>query len=530
MARLSIVHVSGPRSGQTDALARLPARIGSADDAHVRIPGLAPHHATLVSRHPDVVLLDAGSEPATFLAGHAVREASLRDGDVLELGAGGPRVRFHVEGRARRAGLTRGLVRRLVRETSGARPTRRSIRIAAAMALLVTSALVAWNYRESMRLEREVVLLLDRLRAAEEERRSFQQRVDGARRRSEAEQKRLESQVEEFRQREEQLRQQLAAAHDGEVQGLKRELRLTRGRLAALEVERAVGERIIRDYGNGVCLIQGSYAFDDSAGRPLRYHLDDRGNPRRDKEGSLELDVSATGPVHTVDYFGTGFLVDKQGHVLTNRHIAQPWWNDGTSESLEKAGYRPRFVVFRAFFPTERAPFDLAVVRHSDSLDLALVRVGLKGRKIPPLPLDTEGRGAVAGQRVVVVGYPTGLEAILAKTDSRVAQEILDAHGKNSERVTESLSRKGLIRPSTTQGHIGDVTKTDIVFDAATTVGGSGGPVFNKDGLVIAVEYAVLPKFGGNSFGVPIRYALDLLHAGAGGGSRAAPRDAGKGK
>ena len=29
--------------------------------------------------------------------------------------------------------------------------------------------------------------------------------------------------------------------------------------------------------------------------------------------------------------------------------------------------------------------------------------------------------------------------------------------------------------------------------------------------LVIAVEYAVLPKFGGNSFGVPVTFALDLL-------------------
>jgi serine protease Do len=114
---------------------------------------------------------------------------------------------------------------------------------------------------------------------------------------------------------------------------------------------------------------------------------------------------------------------------------------------------------------------------------------------------------------MVVVGYPTGLEAILAKAESGVVQTILDASGTSSERVTEALSTRGLIRPSTTQGHIGDVTPTDTVFDAPTTQGGSGGPVFNKNGRVIAVEYAVLPKFGGNSFGVPIRYALELLAA-----------------
>ena len=77
--------------------------------------------------------------------------------------------------------------------------------------------------------------------------------------------------------------------------------------------------------------------------------------------------------------------------------------------------------------------------------------------------------------------------------------------------MTLALSHQGLIRPSTTQGHIGDITRTDIVFDAPSAQGGSGGPVFNQNGQVIAVEYAVLQKFGGNSFGIPIAYARALL-------------------
>jgi hypothetical protein len=35
--------------------------------------------------------------------------------------------------------------------------------------------------------------------------------------------------------------------------------------------------------------------------------------------------------------------------------------------------------------------------------------------------------------------------------------------------------------------------------------------VFNKSRRVIAVEYAMLPQFAGNSYGVPIRYALELI-------------------
>jgi hypothetical protein len=42
----------------------------------------------------------------------------------------------------------------------------------------------------------------------------------------------------------------------------------------------------------------------------------------------------------------------------------------------------------------------------------------------------------------------------------------------------EELAGHNLIRPITTQGHIGDVLADKIVYDAQTTVGGSGGPLF----------------------------------------------------
>ena len=183
------------------------------------------------------------------------------------------------------------------------------------------------------------------------------------------------------------------------------------------------------------------------------------------------------------------------------------------AQAFEAQGFTPRFIRLRAFFPQQADALPLRTVRLSKKADLALLRVSLGARRIPVLPLETEKARAVAGQPVVVVGYPTGLEAILAKTETGVVKAILDSHGTDSDRVTDALSRKGLIRPSTTQGHIGDITASDIVFDAPSAQGGSGGPVFNKHGQVIAVEYAVLPKFGGNSFGVPITYALELMRS-----------------
>jgi hypothetical protein len=493
LTQLSFEHVSGIRRGEIDVVTTLPATIGSETGAQVRVPGSAPRHAQILGEGNRVVLLDSGSGQDTLLAGEAVHQVVLHDGDILQLGPGGPRLRFRRERRT-------SVFPHLLEHTD--------FRIALLLVLLAGAAFMGWTYR----LNREVASLQEALHNAEAERARFQARVEEERRKAETNRETLENRIEEFRRREVELRHRLAQAADGhDVRTLREDLQEARSRLVTLEGERAAGERIIRAYGAGVCLIQGSYAFYDAEGRPLRYKVDEAGKRVREEDGSLAVQVEGEGPVRTVDYVGTGFLVDRRGFILTNRHVAEPWWKEESAEELAKDGFHPRFVAFRAFFPRVAEAVKLDPYRHSETVDLALLKIELKDRKIPILPLDVSGRGAVPGQPVIVVGYPTGIEAILAKTDSGVVKEILSSQGTNNERVTEALSRKGLIRPSTTQGHIGDVTWTDIVFDAATTQGGSGGPVFNKNGQVIAVEYAMLTKFGGNAYGLPVRYALDLL-------------------
>ncbi len=524
MAILCFVHVSGPRKGETDRLARLPVVIGSAPEADVRIPGLSARHAIVSSRNTDIVLQDSGSGAGTFLAGQPVQEALLHDGDVVELGREGPQLRIqHNEPRRQRffralkagdeAALAASTTRigATVREATAG--TSRAFRLSLLLTLALATWFWSWNREESHRLQGELGRLQQAVRSAQAERRAFEERIAAERRRNVAERDALEARIEEFRAREEALRGELAAATGGEVLALRAELSGSRVRLARLESERAAGEKIIRGFGTGVCLVQGSYAFYDEQARPLRYRLDSEGRRFRDAGGSPSLAIGGSGPIHTVDYFGTAFLASRTGLLLTNRHVAEPWWNDRRAEALARMSIRPRFVLFRAFFPQIEEPFELDVERLSDTVDLAVLKIDLRRRKIPVLPLDRGGRGAVAGQPVVVLGYPTGLEAILAKADGAVVREILSTHGKSAEMVTDALSQKGLIRPSATQGHIGDITKTDVVFDAQTTQGGSGGPVFNRSGRVVAVEYAVLQQFGGNSFGVPIRYALELLRS-----------------
>jgi S1-C subfamily serine protease len=519
--RVGFTHVSGPRTGETAWLPRLPATIGSDPDADIQVPSTAARHAVVFERDGTVVLLDSGSAQGTFLAGQLVQEATLRPGDVIALGPNGPRLRFERDGlppfalaRAHApllavpvettllAPVSHTLSLRAMAQSS--RAFRRTVMAAGVLAAL----LLAWTWRENRRFQAELATLRQTMGEVDAERRTLEQRVNAERRRADAERRTLEQRIEDYRSREEDLRTKLAGAAAGEVQTLRDELGTTRQRIASLETERAVGEEIIKQYGGGVCLIQGAYAFYDASGRPLRYK--EGADDHAGDDMTAVLTPEGEGAIHTIEYYGTGFLVQSGGLILTNRHVAEPWWNDSTAAALEKQGYSPRFLYLRAFFPRQHDPYDLELSRSSAKYDLSLLRAAIR-ESIPVLPLEQESRRTLPGQPVVVVGYPTGLEAILAKAESGVVRRILESHGTDSERVTLALSRQGLIRPSTTQGHIGDITGTDIVFDAPSAQGGSGGPVFNKFGQVIAVEYAVLQKFGGNSFGVPIAYARELL-------------------
>jgi S1-C subfamily serine protease len=504
--------IQGEDGEQELKLGRLPATIGSGDEADVRVPGLAPRHAVVFERDGDVVVLDSGTPQGTFLAGEQVQEAVLRDGDVVELGRGGVKLRFHAPERRRRAGDGANGRRLSDRLRFGVGHTSRAFRLAM-LAVVLLSLLglgaFAWTRRESRRLHEQVAALRGDVQRAEQGRHQFEARVDQERARSREELGALDH----ARQEEQHLREQLADAAAGEVDDLKRELDVAHSRLQTLETERQAAEHVISQYGNGVCLLQGAYAFSDEEGRPARLRMGEDGRPARDGEGGMVLDAESDGPVHKVEFYGTGFLVDASGLILTNRHLAQPWWSDEDAEALEKSGFKPRLISMRAFFPHQHGAFEVKVDRYSEEVDLAVLRANMRGVKVPTLPLARQRDGAVPGQPVVVLGYPAGLEAILAKAESSVVKQILEAHGTNSDRLTEALANRGLIRPSSTQGHIGDVTKSDIVFDAATSQGGSGGPVFNKNGEVVAVEYALLSKFGGNSFGIPVAYALELIAA-----------------
>ncbi|MDR4496593.1 MAG: trypsin-like peptidase domain-containing protein [Candidatus Scalindua sp.] len=266
----------------------------------------------------------------------------------------------------------------------------------------------------------------------------------------------------------------------------------TTKRVEVLEFESAVAKKIIRNFSGGICLIQCSFVLiDELTGEPLRAWSDGR--------------------LLTNDYTGTGFLVSKGGKVLTNHHIADPTWAKSAQfVSIEK-GFKPMFKEFRAFFPKVKEPFPLKVEMVSEESDVALLSFDPRGIDIPVLELDVSHSGAVEGEPIVLLGYPAGLSALFAKADPDTARELSEMPFIEA---AQALSDRDLIRPFTTQGHVSDVLEGRIIYDAQTTVGGSGGPVFNNKGKVVAISYGIFRGFRGANFGVPIKHALVLLEKG----------------
>ena len=309
-----------------------------------------------------------------------------------------------------------------------------------------------------------------------------------------------------------EIKTKMAGAGAGDISALQKQLQETNTRLKRVEQEDTAAQGIISTNVQSVCLLHVSVAFrHQQSGRRLRYAgLNQNNEPLQDSEGHSILTLDGNGPEVKVDVFGTGFIVGPSGLVETNRHVAEPWWKNDELNQLTGQGFQSEISTIRAYFPGDPRAFHTEIQKVSMDTDLATMRVDLQDLKRGILSLDTT-ETAKSGEPIVVMGYATGLNAILARADEETAEKILTRNGGQVSRVLDELAQRGLIRPLVTQGHVGDVLPEKLVFDAQTTSGGSGGPLLNEHGKVIGVTYAVLNGFGGSNFAIPIRLSKPLL-------------------
>jgi len=149
---------------------------------------------------------------------------------------------------------------------------------------------------------------------------------------------------------------------------------------------------------------------------------------------------------------GSGFVIDKEGHIVTNYHVVR----DATELEVDfPSGFKTRATILGT---------DL------DS-DIAVLLVDAPQEELIPLPMG-DSETVKVGQVVVAIGNPHGFE-------STMTTGIISSLGRTIQSLHEA--------PGGGSFTAGDIIQTD----AAINPGNSGGPLLNLNGEVIGVNVAI---------------------------------------
>jgi len=161
---------------------------------------------------------------------------------------------------------------------------------------------------------------------------------------------------------------------------------------------------------------------------------------------------------------GSGFIIDKEGFVVTNNHVIED--ADQIKVKLK-----------------DEREFDAKIVGRDPNTDIALLKIE-SGENLPAVKLG-DSKALKVGEWVVAIGSPFGLE-------HTVTAGIVSAKG----RVIGS-------------GPYDDFIQTD----ASINPGNSGGPLLNMKGEVIGINTAIIASGQGIGFAIPINMAKDIIVA-----------------
>jgi len=168
---------------------------------------------------------------------------------------------------------------------------------------------------------------------------------------------------------------------------------------------------------------------------------------------------------------GTGFIVDKNGLIITNRHVVQD----------EGASYT---VVFN-----DGEKYEAKVLARDSLLDIAFLKIDAK-RDLVPLSLGSSTDLKV-GQTVIAIGNALG------EFSNTVSLGIISGL-KRSIVASDGMSGSELL-------------SNVIQTDASINMGNSGGPLLDIKGNVIGVNVAVASQAENIGFAIPIDLVKDLL-------------------
>jgi len=186
--------------------------------------------------------------------------------------------------------------------------------------------------------------------------------------------------------------------------------------------------------------------------------------------------VNITSRVMTFDFFyglvpqegqGSGFVIDKEGHILTNYHVI--------------ADAREVWVTLH-----NRKKYKATIVGSDRAHDLAVIQI--KAADLQPMTLGDSSNLQV-GQKVYAIGNPFGLAGTLTRGIVSSIRQVQEPDGM--------------------------VIEEAIQTDAAINPGNSGGPLLNWHGEVIGINTMIASSVGqsaGIGFAIPINTAKAVLN------------------
>ncbi len=217
-----------------------------------------------------------------------------------------------------------------------------------------------------------------------------------------------------------------------------------------------------RDDGEDANLVNQIYRRAGGGIAFIKSQLGGGGSPAPSPFGEPEGEGAAS---------GSGFLVDTEGHVITNSHVVE-----GAKQVEVTLG-------------SSDAVYDAEIVGTDPGTDVAMLKVDAPADELRPLTLGDSSQVQV-GEPVIAIGTPFGLErTVTAGIVSALQRQIQSPNGFSISHVIQT--------------------------DAAINPGNSGGPLIDASGSVIGINSQI--QTGGSSgnvgigFAVPINTARDVI-------------------
>ena len=189
--------------------------------------------------------------------------------------------------------------------------------------------------------------------------------------------------------------------------------------------------------------------------------------------------------------------------------LLQALKSSGDLRAFAAGGLEPEMLKLLVYLPDTPRPNAAVLETVSDTADLAILTLDRPLANGVGLALADDLPGA--GTEVVLIGYPTGLRALLAQAGPDFLKAVEDSGNTDFWSMAARLAEQGFVQPLASRGIVAQVNSGAVIYDAETTSGGSGGPVLDDRGRVIAVNAAILPEFGGSNIGVPVTLLHQLL-------------------